>query len=132
MKRSLLTQALRISVDKLDRHPELQNFAHYSFIVQSGRILEWATNSRREPPRHYGYHHNRETTFRPKFHAEVFAYKRARGLLVGDAFEIINIRLTRAGVVRLSKPCRPCYELMTALGCRAFYYSSDFGFLKLQ
>jgi hypothetical protein len=132
MKRSLLNQALRIAKDKLSTHPELDNFPHYSFIVQAGKIIEWATNGAHEPPIHYGYHNRqKDDGFKPKYHSETWAYKRARGILEDGSFEIVNIRLNKKGEIRLARPCKPCYDLLTILGCRRYYYSSEVGFLLL-
>src|SRR4051812_15473268 len=101
MRKSLVKAALRIAIRKLSGHPELANFLHYSFVVRDNQIVEWATNARQEPPRHYGYHRRCDASFRPKFHSEVRAYRRARGLIgTGADFEMINIRLTRSGLVR--------------------------------
>jgi hypothetical protein len=133
MKKSLLKTAMQIARDKLRAHPERNNFPHYSFIIQNNKIVEWATNiSKKIPPLHYGYHRNDDATFIPKFHAETFAYKKARGLLDDDTFQIINMRFNKRGDLRLSKPCKCCYELMTNLGCSRFYYSSPLGFMELR
>lgn len=131
MKKSLLNNAMKIAQEKLHTHPQLSNFPHYSFVIQNNQIIEWAPNTAMEPPRHYGYHRTNDTGFKPKYHSETLAYKRARGLISEKDFEMINIRLNKKGEIRLSKPCKPCFELMSALGCRYFYYSSEVGFLKL-
>lgn len=131
MKKSLFHQALYLARSKLPTHPELKCFPHYTFVVQGNAIVAWATNVKLEPPRHYGYHRNDNVTFQPKYHSEIWAYKRARGLLTSEHWEIINIRLSRAGELRLSRPCKPCHELMAALGCRRYFYSSEVGFLEV-
>ncbi len=132
MKKSLFTEVVRIARSKLPSHPERSCYCHYSFVIQDNKIVEWGTNNRHEPPKHYGYHRPWDGTFRPKFHSEAYAYKRARGLLTDDSFEIINVRLVKSGELRLSKPCRPCFELLASLGCKRFYYSSEVGFMDLR
>jgi len=132
MKKRLLSLSLKLAKDKLVNHPERSHYAHYSFIVQNNKIVEWATNVNFEPPIHYGYHTNSDPSFCPKFHAEIFAYKRARGILDDESFEVINIRLNKTGSVRLSKPCKHCFRFMKAMNCRKFYYSSEAGFLTLK
>lgn len=132
MKKSIFNSAVKIAKSKLHKHPEAHCYAHYSFIVQNNKIVEWATNCAHIPPKHYGYHRNNDMTFIPKFHSEVFSYKKAKGLLEDDCFEIINIRLTRNGEVKLSKPCNCCLKLLRSLGCKKFYYSSEYGFLSLN
>lgn len=132
MKKSIFNAALQIAKSKLHKHPQVDCYPHYCFIVQDNRIIEWATNSSHIPPKHYGYHRTDDPTFVPKLHAEVFAYKRAKGLLNhDDPFEIINMRFTKNGLMRLSKPCKSCFHLMKVFGCKKFYYSSEVGFLSI-
>lgn len=133
MKKSILQSAYRIAKEKLSLHPEYENFPHYSFIVQNNKIVEWATNANHTPPIWYGYHARcSDSSFVPKYHSEIFAWKKARGLLGNNSFEIINLRLNKKGFLRLSKPCQPCYFLMKELNCNKFYYSSDMEFLELK
>lgn len=132
MKKSILQSAYRIAKEKLSTHPEYENFPHYSFIVQKNKIIEWATNANWEPPVHWGYNRKNEFGFVSKYHAEIFSWKKAKGLIGNNPFEIINIRLNKKGVLRLSKPCSACYYLMKELNCHKFYYSSDLGFLELK
>lgn len=127
MKKSLQKQILDICFKKLQRHPELNNFPHYSFIVKNGKVISWATNSKVEPPRHFGYHRDWDKTYRPKYHAELAAYRKNP---IRSPFQIINVRMNKQGLLRMSKPCRACTKLMTALGCVKFYYSFQEGFLE--
>lgn len=114
------------------KHPEKGRFQHFTFIIQSNKIVEWAINTRQEPPRHQGYHRRLiDAEYPPKMHSEANAYRRARGLLdLNKSFQIINIRLNRDGEMRQSKPCNCCFDIMKALGCSCFFYSSNVGFLK--
>ena len=132
MKKSILKECLRISNAKLPHHPELGKYLHYSFIIQSCKIIEWATNATHEPPIYLGYHRYDDSTYKPKYHSECFAYKKAKGLIGDDPFDIINIRLGMDGQVKLSKPCKACYRLMKILGCEKFYYSCEIGFMELK
>lgn len=129
MKKSIFQEALKIARSKLKNHPQFDCYPHYTFVIQDNKILEWATNACHEPPIHFGYHANLD--YRPKLHAELFAYKRAKGLLHRDEFDIINIRLNKQGDTKMSKPCKSCYQFLSAVGCSKFYYSSDIGFLRL-
>lgn len=128
MKKSILIECIRIAKAKLELHPERCNFPHYSFIIQQNKIVEWATNIAFEPPVHYGYH--KALGYKPKFHAEVHAYKKAKGILINDNFSIVNIRLGKDGDLKLSAPCEACHSLLSCLGCNKFYYSSPTGFLR--
>lgn len=133
MKSSLFKEAMKIAVAKIDTHPERKYYMHYSFIVQNNKIIAWATNTKKEPPLHYGYHSRIQyyEKYPPKTHSEIQAYKRARGILGKNYFEIINIRLNQQAEVKISKPCPCCYEILSELGCRRFYYSSKFEFLMI-
>jgi tRNA(Arg) A34 adenosine deaminase TadA len=127
MKKQLLNKILEVSRRRLRRHPEINNFPHYSYIVKNGKIVTWARNCKKEPPVHYGYHRPWDETYRPKYHAELAAFKKA---LVKPPFQIVNVRMNKQGLLRISKPCSACTKLMTALGCTKFYYSFQEGFLE--
>lgn len=130
MKKNLLRECWRIACEKIDRHPE-KNFIHFAFVVHNNKIISTGINREHVPPIHYGYQ-KRSTNigFMPKLHAEVDAYHKAKGLLKGEQFEMVNIRLNRQLDMRMSKPCPCCYELLKALNCKCFYYSSEVGFLR--
>lgn len=131
MKKSLIHASLAIAHSKKESHPEFQHFIHFTFIVQDNKIVEWGRNHKGEPALHHGYRHGKD--FQSKIHSEMDAYKKAKGLLdKTKPFEIINIRLNKKGLLRLSKPCKCCFNLMKEFGCRTFYYSSEIGFLKIR
>lgn len=133
MKKSILDESLNIAMSKTKTHPEYYCYLHFSFVVQNNKIVEWGRNNKGVPAIHYGYHDRiNDKNFRPKTHSEIDAYKKAKGLLDGDGFEMVNIRLTRLKQIRLSKPCNCCYRLLKALGCKVFYYSSEIGFLTVR
>jgi len=127
VKKSLLNECLKISKKKLHNHPELcSGFCHYAFIIQNNQIIDYSINRKHEPKISWGYHaiEVKGETFVPKLHAEIWAYKKAVGLLNKfQPFYIINIRLSKAGFCRLSKPCPICYKLLSFLGCAKFWYS---------
>jgi len=133
MKKSLIHTALSIAIQKLNLHPEIDKFIHYTFVVQDNKIIEWGRNNKGMPAIHYGYHDRIcDPNYGPKTHSEIDAYKKAKGLLnKSKKFEIINVRLNRNGDLRESKPCQCCYNIMRDLGCNKFYYSCDIGFEKL-
>lgn len=128
MKRVIFDEAVSIARQKIKTHPEYKNYIHYSFVVFEGKIVGWGRNHSAEPPKHYGYHARLQYPI-AKTHAEIDAYRRCRYIIKDEVFEIINIRMDRTGKLRISKPCCCCYELLTELGCKKFYYSSEVGFL---
>lgn len=133
MKKYLINEMLRICRRGLNKHHELLNFPHYSFILSNSQIIEYAENANLEPRRHLGYHHpKRSASFRPKFHSEVWAYYRSRGLLGNRKFEVVNFRFNKQGEIKLAKPCEVCYNLLSILGATKFYYSSGLNEELLQ
>lgn len=125
MKRSLLRQCMRTArlahVNK--NHPCWDGTArHYSFIVHNHHILSMGMNRTfMPPPKHYGY------PVYANIHAEIDTWRKARGLLCGEPFEIINIKLTKCKPYesRISKPCSPCGIFLQAQGCLRVYYSIE-------
>jgi len=121
MNKKLLSLALSIAEERLEKHPEfsLRGFIHFSFIIHSGKIFSVGWNRSGMNPPQYGYRKH------SKIHSEVDAWRKARGLLKGDTFDIINIRLNRFGEFRNSKPCENCLYLLQELGCTSFSYTTN-------
>ncbi len=119
MKRSLIQNCLRTARDQLTSHPQ-RRFLHWSFLYCEGKLLSIGVNLTHDPPIHWGY--RKPEIGRPgaKLHAEVVAYKRAKGLLRGRTFSLVNIRLNRLGQLRRSYACQCCRSLLQELGCREF------------
>jgi hypothetical protein len=118
---------MRIAREKLPRHPQLECYPHFSFIVQDNKMLEWAYNNAHHPPIHLGYETRLENG-EAKTHAEFNAWKRARGIMDQNRpFECVNIRLNKAGVARMSAPCSCCHGFLKELGCTSCYFTTDAG-----
>jgi tRNA(Arg) A34 adenosine deaminase TadA len=126
MKTTLLREALRHAEEKRLNHPQINDgaYLHYSYVVLDGTIIGMGYNTSVEPPRYTGYHTKVDSGLPCKSHSEWNAWKRTRGLLCNRSFELINVRLTKAGIPRLSEPCRICANLLPDLGCTAFYYTN--------
>lgn len=124
MKKTILTECIRISISKNNNAPYPAK-RHYTFIIQNNKIIEYGRNRIDRSYKELGFP---ETSNR---HSEVDAWKRARGILKKNKkFEIVNIRLNRCGEIRDSKPCSCCYSYLLDLGCRRFYYSCSSGEFK--
>jgi hypothetical protein len=118
MKRKMLDICLQIAKSNLHKHAE--PYRHFSFVIVDNRVVEWGTNRRGSPLTHLGY--DRYT----KLHSEIDAYFKARGLIGNQcSFEIVNIRLTKGGIIRNSKPCRCCFEFLKGLKCKRIWFSTD-------
>jgi tRNA(Arg) A34 adenosine deaminase TadA len=130
MKKTLLTEAVNMARKKLSNHPQ-GGWPHFSFIVQNNKIIGYGINQDGEPLIHWGYKQNKlDPSYNPKIHSEIHSYRKNKSLINKESpFEIINIRLNASGELRNSKPCKCCFNLLTELGCKKFYYSSDCGFL---
>lgn len=119
MKRALLTEAMKISLDNLEDHPRYGGFAHFSFLVQNNKILEWSTNIIGTDEYRYR-------------HAEVRVLRKARGIMsIRNPFDVINTRLNRIGKMRNSYPCKRCRLALRLVGCHSVWYTNDYGWEKI-
>jgi hypothetical protein len=136
MKKSIIRECMRIAREKNSNFPAPMKKHHFSFVVQSNKIVEWGTNVSLargieivgvSAPRYRGY---------PRYamlHSEGDAYKKARGILNLDkTFEVINIRLNTAGEILLSKPCDCCFAFLKTLNCNRVWFSTKSGFASLN
>lgn len=121
MTRKLLDEAQRVALKHYTHHPQWDHYIHFSFIVCDGKLLGWSPNREGTPPVHFGY------TKDAKLHSELGVYRKVRGLLKGRGFEMINIRLSRQGLFKLSAPCEVCREWLDAVGCNVVYFTLDGG-----
>jgi len=119
MTKRLLRDLLIQARNGLKKHPQHAHYMHWSFIIQGGHVIEWGLNRQGDPPIHFGYHHH------SKLHSELVAYKKARGLLYPGPFDVVNIRLNRQGLTKLSTPCATCQSWLKAVGCRQMWFSLE-------
>ena len=126
MRRILIRECIRRAREKHNlNHPSWdKKSVHYSFIIKNNKILEMGVNRPdQHPPDYYGY------PFYADLHSELDAWHKAKGLLRGTEFEMVNIRLLRYSNLPLanSSPCNSCISFLTAQGCKKFYFSTDSG-----
>lgn len=111
-----INEAFRIAEQYNPKHSQINGYRHYSFVVQDSKILDWDTNS--DGPPLAGY-----KTYQ-KQHAENGAYFKSKHILdIRRPFDLINIRLSRAGHPRASCPCECCSAWLKKVGCRSVYFS---------
>lgn len=109
------------------KHVEWGKYHHFSFVIQNRKIVEWATNRTASPLRLYGY------PSYGKLHSESEAYRRVRGLLDRlKPFDLVNIRLSKKNILRMSKPCKCCIRFLQTVGCRSVTYSTNLGFGRIR
>ena len=123
MKQRLFVICTDIALANNHKHPETDAYHHFSFIIQSNKIIEWGTNKKADALYYLGY------PSYSKMHSEVDAYRKAKGLLDKSIpFEVLNIRLTqKTNKLRNSMPCKCCFNFLKNLGCKRVWYSTDFG-----
>lgn len=125
MRKQLLNQSARVALANAHKHPEHQHYLHWSFIVQNNQIVEWGVNRTGIPDPQWGYKPN------SKIHSELSAYKKARLLLDRGPFDLINVRLNRQGLIKLSAPCVTCAGWLAANGCRKVWFTSPAGWASI-
>jgi transposase len=116
----LLETCLTIARHYLPKHSRADGYKHYSFIIQKNQLIEWATNRSGPPIMYLGYKNHQ------MIHSETQAYKKAKGLLHKESFEVINIRLNSKGELKISKPCHCCTVFLRNLGCRTIWFSQSY------
>ena len=129
MKARIIEECLRISRRQLFKHPKIKysGSLHYSFVVQSGKVVEWGMNREGKPPSFLGFDKH------SKLHAEVVAYRKARGLLDKLVpFQLINVRINRSGELRNSYPCPCCLGYLETLNCSEVWFSTNAGMAKMR
>lgn len=118
MNSNLLNLALEKARAYLGNHPEFYNYIHFTYVIQYRQILEWGVNKPGTPPTYFGYKSS------AKIHSELAAFRKARGILSANkSFQIINVRLSRSGDTKLSRPCEICANWLQAVGCNQMWYS---------
>lgn len=117
MKKRILNNCLTTAVAKLPNHNE--PYCHYTFIVQDNRIVSDGVNRKASPLTFLGYESH------TKMHSEVNAYFRAKRIDKKASFEAVNIRLTRTGAIRNSKPCKCCFGFLKGLGCKRIWFTTN-------
>ncbi len=124
MKRKLLETCINHAIKFLPKHPQYENYKHYTYIIQNNKIVDFGLNRCGTPDSNYHNH--------CKIHSELDAIYQAYGLIdKKSSFYAINIRLTKQGLLRNSKPCTCCYNLLKTFNCKFIWYSTRIGFTKI-
>ena len=129
MRNRIIQQCLSVAQknNAAGRHKDNTRFLHYTFIVQRNRVLGYGMNHPGEPAIHLGYPKT------SKIHSEIDAFRRCKhALILGVKFEALNIRLSKNGELRISKPCPCCSTFLREIGCHVVVYSTDVGFVTLS
>ena len=124
MTSKILNECLQFAQQHFHKHPQYEHYIHYTFIIQNNQLVEWGTNLDGNPPLHFGYN---KKSGAPKLHSEFVAYKKGRGLLNNDPFDLVNIRVNRRGEVKISAPCFVCQEWLKSVHCSTVWFTIDGG-----
>lgn len=130
MTNQILTECLRTAYRLSPRHPEriskYKGYILFSFVIQGNKIIEHGMNRGGNVTPLIGYKDHQ------KLHSENTAYFKARGLLNRrKPFDIVNIRLSRAGIIRLGAPCGCCCSFLKQLGCSRVWFTTEAGWAKI-
>ncbi|MFA5132666.1 MAG: hypothetical protein WC444_05090 [Candidatus Paceibacterota bacterium] len=109
------------------RHPQIRYHAHFTFVVQDNAIVEVGYNRSADPLIYHGY---------PKYgkiHSETDAYRKAKGILnQNKTWEVLNVRMSKKGILKNSKPCPCCSAYLRELGCRDVWFTTGNGIAKMR
>lgn len=123
MKPKILKECTEIALaNNNPSHDQWDCYKHYSFIVQENKIVSWGTNKRGSPLTFLGYQPHQ------KIHVETVAYFKADRLLKKNIpFEVVNIRLGKNNMIKISAPCKCCSNFLKNLGCKRIWFTTTNG-----
>ena len=130
MNKKILAECLSIARSEIERHPEKDNFMHWSFVVVGKKIIGYDVNKTFcvKNIRFFGYTNEK----RFKAHAELNAILKCHHYIYHKHFTLVNVRLSKKGELRNSMPCEVCYAFSKKNGAKHIYFTSNFGFHKLE
>jgi deoxycytidylate deaminase len=122
MKKQLLDHFLQQCRRTLQKHPQYENFPHWTFLVRDNQVISVGMNRKHEPSKVYGYHNlNQDEDFKPKWHSELDAVIKNRRGFKG----IVNVRLNKLGQTRISMPCKVCRGILTNLNVKKIFFTTE-------
>jgi hypothetical protein len=124
MKKTIIRECIRTAIEKNKYHPVGNGLKrHFSFIIQDNKIIEIGFNKNQKPLPGYPEY--------SKIHSENDAFRKAKGLInFSKRWDVINIKITKRGLLRLSKPCKCCFRFLSNLGCHSVVFTTglDYSF----
>lgn len=119
MTKKILKLCIRIVEQNNNKHPDPDGYRHFSFIIQEDKIVEWDTNKVGPPILFRGY------PSYGKIHAEFSVWNKAKGIILKNTkFEIVNVRITKCGSIRISCPCQNCFDYLKSQGCCRIWFTT--------
>ena len=92
---------------------------HATVIAHGPRVLAIAVNSQRNHPTICS-----DPKTEAAYHSEINALRQIRGVDTSK-LTVYNARISRAGDIRLSKPCPRCAAVLEALGIRNVIWTEE-------
>lgn len=102
---TLIPYAKMVEVADSSTHPKHK---HAALIFHNGLLVGWANNQGNE-------------------HAEIRALKVCKILGYKKSLTLLSVRISRAGKLKLAKPCGPCMVQIKKRGVACILYSTDDG-----
>ena len=103
-------------------------FRHAAICLDGkGRIVSYATNSRKTHPLQAEYARRTGKEQKVSLHAEIAALIKARE----DIETVVVARINKRGELRNSRPCPICKLALEEAGVEEVWFSTDKGFEKL-
>lgn len=103
-------------------------FRHAAICLDSkGRIVSYATNSRKTHPLQAEYARRTGKEQKVSLHAEIAALIKARE----DIETVVVARINKRGELRNSRPCPICRLALEEAEVKEIWFSTDKGFEKL-
>ncbi len=119
MRKKILKYCLDFARGHNNDHPEWGNFHHFTFIVQSNKVIGFGVNRLGSPPKHLGY------ASWGKVHSETDAMSKNRAFIdFSLKWEIVNIRLNKLGNTRMARPCNCCHNFLLSLGVHNMWWTT--------
>ncbi len=96
---------------------------HFTFLIRGNKVvsLGWNNSCKSHPMgKKLGY-------FSSRIHSELSAYIRLQDKSQIPNLSIVNIRMSKTGVINIARPCKYCMPWIQSLGFRKLYYTQADG-----
>lgn len=104
-----------------------KDFIHFTLIANRNKIISVGRNDYCTHPMaaKHGYEF-------PMIHSELDAIRKVADKDCLTRATLINVRLSKIGVMRMAKPCVDCQNLLNYFGIRRIIYSTNEGFVDVR
>lgn len=116
-------QAIKKAQDAVQKS-DAEDFRHVSMIFYKQKLVSWGVNSCKKTHPLSLKIGNKWAKIHSELHAITkFPYK-VKTLKYAI---MVNFRISKAGKLRLAKPCKHCYNLLREFGLRSCYFTRNDG-----